>query len=150
MHSLSRAWSALSAVADPEIPSVSIVDLGIVRSVDVHDDSVIAQLTPTWSGCPAVSVIELEAEAALLRAGFLGVLVQRVLSPPWTTDWITPRGRDALREAGISSPMAGGHAGCPRCGSLQTVVVSEFGSTACKALWCCQDCREPFDTFKPV
>lgn len=156
-----RAWDALDGVHDPEIPHVSIVDLGIVRSVTAAPDGshVEAALSPTYSGCPAVSVIELDAEMALRQAGFRSVTVRRVLAPAWTTDWITPRGHDRLTAAGIAPPAgpAGGkgvllgHApqvACPQCGSLHTERLSEFGSTACKALYRCRDCLEPFDYFK--
>lgn len=158
-----RAWDALESVHDPEIPHVSIVDLGIVRQVTAAADGsrVEAALSPTYSGCPAVLTIELDAETALRRAGFAEVVVRRALSPPWTTDWITEKGRARLKLAGIAPP-AGTAAGkgallgrpavvaCPQCGSGQTEQLSEFGSTACKALYRCRDCLEPFDYFKCI
>lgn len=156
---LDRAWQALCAVPDPEIPLLSIVDLGVVRAVMAEGSRVSADLTPTYSGCPAVSVIELDAETALRSAGFADVLIRRVLAPAWTTDWITETGRQRLREAGIAPPEGSGRSAllghpaqvtCPHCGSAQTEQLSEFGSTACKALWRCRDCREPFDYFKCI
>jgi len=158
------AWDALDTVHDPEIPHLSIVDLGIVRAVTVSADgtAVEAKLSPTYSGCPAVSVIELDAETALRAAGFAEVTVTRVLSPAWTTDWITEKGRQRLQEAGIAPPVAGTSSkmallglgepevACPRCGSVNTEKTSEFGSTACKALYRCRDCLEPFDYFKCI
>ncbi|EKV30708.1 Phenylacetate-CoA oxygenase, PaaJ subunit [Caenispirillum salinarum AK4] len=157
-----RAWEALETVFDPEIPQLSIVDLGIVRAVEAGGDGTVrADLSPTYSGCPAVSVIELDAEVALRAAGFASVTIKRALSPAWTTDWITDRGRQKLLEAGIAPPA--GEASkmalldpevssvtCPHCGSENTEQVSEFGSTACKALHRCRDCLEPFDYFKCI
>lgn len=162
-----RAWDALQGVEDPEIPQLSIVDLGIVRDVRVSQGAdgaarVEADLTPTYSGCPAVSVIELDAETALRAAGFAEVAVRRVMAPAWTTDWITDRGRQKLIEAGIAPPVAGSsnklailgladpEVSCPHCGSTHTRKISEFGSTACKALWRCDACLEPFDYFKCI
>lgn len=158
-----RAWQALEDVHDPEIPHVSIVDLGIVRGVTAAADGsrVEAALSPTYSGCPAVSVIELDAETALRAAGFAEVVIRRQMAPAWTTDWITERGRERLRAAGIAPPDAAGagkaallgrpaQVACPQCGSPHTEQLSEFGSTACKALWRCRDCLEPFDYFKCI
>lgn len=157
-----RAWEALENVFDPEIPQLSIVDLGIVRAVAVAaDGSVRADLSPTYSGCPAVSVIELDAEVALRAAGFRDVNINRVLSPAWSSDWITDRGRDRLKAAGIAPPAGKVSrlalmdpeftiVACPHCGSENTEQVSEFGSTACKALRRCRDCVEPFDYFKCI
>lgn len=163
MSAESRAWEALEGVHDPEIPHVSIVDLGIVRRVTAAPDGsrVEAALSPTYSGCPAVLTIELDAETALRRAGFSEVVVTREMAPAWTTDWITEKGRERLRIAGIAPPV-GQAAGkgsllgrpaevaCPKCGSTHTEQLSEFGSTACKALYRCRECLEPFDYFKCI
>ncbi len=156
---LARARAIAGAVMDPEIPVLTIADLGVLRDVRLGDDGVTeVDITPTYSGCPAMNVIAFEVEAALAAAGFSDVRVRLVLSPAWTTDWMTQAGRDALRGYGIAPPAA--RAGrralfgadddtpCPRCGSLATEKLSEFGSTACKALWRCTACREPFDQFK--
>lgn len=158
-QAVERAWQALSSVPDPEIPLLSIVDLGVVRAVRVEEGAVSADLTPTYSGCPAVSMIELDAETALREAGFTAVAIRRVLAPAWTTDWITATGRQRLLDAGIAPPAGSGrsallghpdHVTCPQCGSDQTQQLSEFGSTACKALWRCRSCLEPFDYFKCI
>lgn len=151
------AW--LGDVADPEIPVLAITDLGIVRNVTIQDD-VVVELTPTYSGCPATEVIEQSVLDALHRHGVENVTIKRVLSPPWTTDWISAEGRDKLREYGIAPPASGGSkrellhgnrdVACPRCASLNTTVVSEFGSTACKASYKCNDCLEPFEYFKCI
>ncbi len=154
-----RILEALEQVHDPEIPALSIVDLGILRGIETAPDgTTVVRITPTYTGCPATRLIELEVRAALDRAGFPDVRVETVLSPPWTTDWITERGRQRLREAGIAPPERGGdraslfgpepEVACPRCGSADTERVSEFGSTACKALYRCRSCREPFEYFK--
>lgn len=149
----------LSEVADPEIPVLTIADLGILRDVRI-EDGVIVELTPTYSGCPATEVIEQSVLAALQRQGVEDVRIERVLSPPWTTDWISDEGRDKLREYGIAPPAEGGTkrellngtrtVACPRCASTDTAVVSEFGSTACKASYKCNDCLEPFEYFKCI
>jgi ring-1,2-phenylacetyl-CoA epoxidase subunit PaaD len=138
-----RILSVLAGVADPEIPMISVVDLGIVR--EVHDDRVI--ITPTYTGCPAAQVIERDIRDALDAAGYRHVRVESVLSPAWTTDWITPDGRAKLLAYGIAPPTRGTVI-CPRCGSGHTEEISRFGSTPCKALWRCLDCAEPFDLFK--
>ncbi|MDT7934073.1 MAG: 1,2-phenylacetyl-CoA epoxidase subunit PaaD [Sphingomonadaceae bacterium] len=147
-----RTWVVLASVPDPEIPAVSVVDLGMVRSVT--KDSV--TLTPTYSGCPATLAIELAVAAALRDAG-LPQRVATTLSPAWSTDWISDAGRERLRAYGIAPPPRGaaeaslhnrGAAECPRCGSSHTREVSRFGSTPCKAQWRCLDCLEPFDRMK--
>ena len=149
----------LSDVADPEIPVLSIMDLGIVRGVTVNDQVTVA-LTPTYSGCPATEVIEQSVIDALHEHGVEDVLIDRVLSPPWTTDWISDEGRNKLRDYGIAPPEQGSSKrellfgsraiACPRCNSKNTQVVSEFGSTACKASYKCVDCLEPFEYFKCI
>lgn len=142
----SELWSVLTSVPDPEIPVLSIVDLGIVR--EISEDRVI--LTPTYTGCPATQVVERMVRDALDAAGFEEVRIETTLSPPWTTDWITPEGRDKLRAYGIAPPNAPGERAvhCPQCGSAETEEISRFGSTPCKALWRCRSCAEPFDLFK--
>ncbi len=138
----------LSEVADPEIPVLTITDLGIVRDVDCSD-GVTVSLTPTYSGCPATEAIEASVIAALEERGVENVSIRRVLSPPWTTDWISEAGRNKLRVYGIAPPERRARpVACPRCESSNTEVVSEFGSTACKAAHKCLDCLEPFEYFK--
>lgn len=149
----------LGEVADPEIPVLSITDLGIVRDVVVGDGVRVA-LAPTYSGCPATEVIERSVVDALTARGLGPVTIERVLSPPWTTDWISAEGRDKLQCYGIAPPprAAGKRAllrgdapvACPRCGSTVTSEVSEFGSTPCKASWRCDECLEPFEYFKCI
>ena len=138
----------LSMVADPEIPVLTIMDLGIVRDVDCSD-GVTVSLTPTYSGCPATEAIEASVVAALEDRGVAEVRIKRVLSPPWTTDWISTEGREKLRIYGIAPPERRNRPiACPRCESANTEQVSEFGSTACKASYKCLDCLEPFEYFK--
>lgn len=136
----------LDKVMDPEIPVVSIMDLGIVRGFALDPPRVL--ITPTYTGCPATIAIERAVRDALDDAGFDQVHVERVLFPPWTTDWITERGREQLRAYGIDPPHPETEAQCPRCGSTDTTEVSRFGSTPCKAQWRCNACHEPFDRFK--
>jgi len=152
-----RAWDAAASVVDPEIPVLTIADLGVLREVTVNHGRVEVAITPTYSGCPAMNMIGLEIELALQRAGFGEAKVRTVLSPAWTTDWMSEDGRRKLREYGIAPPLAAGsrralfgieQVACPQCGSGNTEVLSEFGSTSCKALWRCKNCREPFDYFK--
>ena len=152
-----RAWDAAAAVLDPEVPAVTVADLGILRSVEVSGTTATARVTPTYSGCPAVLAIEVSIEAALRQAGFEPV-IERVLAPAWTTDWITPEGREKLRAYGIAPPVQASNSKralfgdttvpCPRCASHDTEKLSEFGSTACKAQYRCTSCLEPFDYFK--
>lgn len=155
---LTRAYEVAAAVPDPEIPVVTLADLGILRGVERHDGAVVVKLTPTYTGCPATLAIRLDVEAALMSAGFAGVRVEIVLAPPWTTDDITEAGRAKLLAYGIAPPPSRSGRGailfgtdtiaCPRCRSTSTIRISEFGSTPCKALWRCEACREPFDVFK--
>lgn len=138
----------LAGVADPEIPVLSVVDLGIVRHVRLDADGAVeVGLSPTYSGCPATSIIKADVAAALRSGGYREVRVVDVLAPPWTTDWISGEGRRKLHDYGIAPPTAGPIA-CPQCGSLETTKLSEFGSTPCKSLHRCESCREPFDHFK--
>jgi len=156
-------WAWLSEVPDPEIPVVSVVDLGIVRHVGWDEaGELVVTVTPTYSGCPATEVIADEIARAIRRRGVERVRLETRLSPPWTTDWITDRGREKLSGYGIAPPgykvvdasaiLRGRDAppiACPRCGSTRTSLTSRFGSTPCKALYRCDECLEPFDYFKP-
>ena len=156
-----QVWSWLGAVADPEIPVISVVDLGIVRNVAFDGDECVVTITPTYSGCPAMQVIAESVTAALHAQGIEHVRLVNQLSPAWTTDWMSETGRAALKGYGIAPPAEqvidisslkrGSPAPtivCPNCGSTHTEVTSQFGSTPCKALYKCLDCREPFDYFK--
>lgn len=153
-----RAWRAAATVHDPEMPVLTIEDLGVLRGVREDGATIVATITPTYSGCPAMDMIAVHVELALRNAGFDDVKVERVLAPAWTTDWMTPEGRAKLSAYGIAPPegLAGRGAlfgaepiiPCPHCGSTHTAKLSEFGSTACKALYRCDSCREPFDYFK--
>lgn len=157
---LDLAWRVLGAVMDPEVPVVSVVDLGIVRDLDWQQGHLHVVVTPTYSGCPATEVIEQDIQQALETAGFAAPRLERRLDPAWTTDWITATGRQALSTYGIAPPAPGGskrsllgeapEVSCPQCGSHHTERLSEFGSTACKALYRCLECREPFDYFKCI
>ncbi len=151
-----RALAAASGVVDPEIPVLTIADLGVLRAVRLAGDTVEIEITPTYSGCPAMRVIEQELATALRAAGIGKFRIATVLSPAWTTDWLSKEGRRKLAEFGIAPPAGisrRSHFGtdavaCPRCGSAETERISEFGSTACKALYRCRRCAEPFDYFK--
>ena len=157
-----RAWRMLGDVADPEIPVISVVDLGIVRELHARPDGGIeVGLSPTYSGCPATVVIRERVVQALEQGGFAPVIVREVLSPPWSSDWISTAGRERLARYGIAPPAqavssvralhhAPAPVRCPRCGSARTSEVSAFGSTPCKALHRCEDCREPFEYFKCI
>jgi len=138
--------AALDTVPDPEIPVLSITDLGIVRGVAENPKRVL--VTPTYTGCPATIAIEASIREALDKAGFDAVGIERVIYPPWTTDWITDRGRQRLKTYGIAPPDPSATAECPQCGSTDTEEVSRFGATPCKAQWRCKSCLEPFDRFK--
>ncbi len=137
-------WDVLATVPDPEIPVVSVVELGIVRAVE--DGRVV--ITPTYSGCPATLAIENSIRAALDAAGYRDVRIDTAIAPPWTTDWITPEGRNKLRRYGIAPPEPSGEVHCPQCGSTDVEEVSRFGSTPCKSQFRCRACLEPFDRFK--
>ncbi len=145
-----KAWAAAAAVVDPEIPVLTIADLGVLREVRVEGEIVTVSITPTYSGCPAMSAIARDVETALRRAGIDKLRVDTVLSPAWTTDWLSEEGRRKLAAYGIAPPVkeAGNGVSCPRCGSPETECISAFGSTACKALYRCRHCAEPFDYFK--
>jgi ring-1,2-phenylacetyl-CoA epoxidase subunit PaaD len=159
-----HAWDIAASVVDPEIPVLTIEDLGVLRSVDIVDDEVRVQLTPTYSGCPAIDAMRDDVVAALQQAGYPRVRVTMTLSPAWTTDWMSDDGKRKLAEYGIAAPngRAPVHGGpdrgsrvtlsmavkCPRCDSLDTRELARFGSTSCKALYECRTCLEPFDFFK--
>ena len=158
-------WDCLSQVSDPEIPAISIVDLGIVRAIEPSADGRCdIVITPTYSGCPAMHVIEENIQQVLREQGLTNIQIRTQLSPAWTTDWISDVGKEKLRAFGIAPParLATGiidisalsfddetDIACPQCGSMHTRLISQFGSTACKALYRCSDCLEPFDYFKP-
>jgi ring-1,2-phenylacetyl-CoA epoxidase subunit PaaD len=162
MTTQAQVWQWLDAVMDPEVPVVSVVDLGIVREIALQDDVVNVVLTPTYSGCPATEVIANDITLALQQHG-LQAKIRTQIAPPWTSDWMSAKGREALRAYGIAPPAhlaqdtpqvvhlhrSGPAVACPLCGSSQTRLISQFGSTACKALYRCNSCLEPFDYFKP-
>jgi ring-1,2-phenylacetyl-CoA epoxidase subunit PaaD len=160
MLTTEQAWDVLARVADPEIPVISVTELGIVREVAASGQAVEVVVTPTYSGCPATEVIERSIADALREAGAGEVRVKTRLAPPWSTDWIAPEAREKLRRYGIAPPAAVDAAvqtigfvprvDCPLCGSGNTERLSAFGATACKALYRCRDCREPFEYFKPI
>ncbi|MGD9603309.1 MAG: 1,2-phenylacetyl-CoA epoxidase subunit PaaD [Gammaproteobacteria bacterium] len=153
-------WQVLAQISDPEIPVISIVDLGIVREVALHGDAVTVTVTPTYAGCPATDAIRQDIVHALQAVGLATVQVHTRLSPAWTTDWIALPAREALRAYGIAPPCAVAAADtprplrfqprCPRCHSPRTALLAPFGATPCKALYRCEACREPFDYFKPL
>lgn len=144
-------WDWLDAVPDPEIPVISVVDLGIVRGVVWDGDVLEVAVTPTYSGCPATSVIAMDIETALRDRGVGDVRIKTQIAPAWTTDWLSDKGRARLEEYGIAPPRAaGGPERCPLCKSRNVARVSQFGSTPCKAQWRCADCLEPFDYFKCI
>lgn len=148
----------LQEVTDPEIPVLSIMDMGVVREIEKEGDVVVVKITPTYSGCPAMDTIAIDIKATLEQAGY-ECKVKQILAPAWTTDWITPKGRARLAAYGIAPPLeamadkqalldGGRIVPCTRCGSTNTKMISQFGSTACKALFQCEECLEPFDYFK--
>lgn len=151
-------WQVLTQVQDPEIPTVSIVDLGIIRSVSLSLRQIFVEVTPTYSGCPATDLINDLILEALCHAGYQNIKIEQVLSPAWTSDFITSTGRKKLIDAGIAPPkglvskssLIDREITCPHCNSENTRLISEFGSTACKALYQCNDCREAFDYFKCI
>lgn len=164
-----QVWRWLSEVPDPEIPVISLTDLGIIRDVEWQEDTLVVTVTPTYSGCPATTIINLDIETALRARGIDRLRLERRLSPPWTTDWLSAAGREKLRAYGIAAPVDGTAAdgalagriarlagrsnlaiACPRCGSGRTERVSQFGSTPCKASYRCRECLEPFDYFKCI
>ena len=154
-----KIWLILEEVKDPEVPVLSIIDLGIVRSVKMDNEQVSIVITPTYSGCPAMDVIQMDIRLKLLEKGYRNISIQQSLSPAWTTDWMTEAGKRKLKEFGIAPPNPKQQfcsseifqqeaVQCPRCNSFHTEAISQFGSTACKALYRCNDCKEAFDYFK--
>ncbi len=164
--STASAWTIAAGVPDPELPMVTLADLGILRDVRQEGDAVIVTITPTYSGCPAMREISQDLRYRLGQAGFGNVRVRTELCPPWTSDWISSDGREKLRAAGIAPPhptgartagpipltlsVASRSVPCPRCGSARTDQTSQFSATACKALYRCQECREPFEYVKEI
>ena len=152
--------SFLEEIKDPEVPVLSIIDLGIVKEVKVNNDEIEIVITPTYSGCPAMDVIKIEIRMILLENGFHNIKITSVLSPAWTTDWMSEHGKQKLKAFGIAPPTVkqqichtelfhdGEAIQCPKCNSYNTRLISQFGSTACKALYVCENCKEPFDYFK--
>lgn len=162
MKSKEHILSLLSEIPDPEIPVITIVELGVIRDIQVINDTTIElKITPTYSGCPAMKQIEDDVRKKLTEHGFTSITINTVFSPPWTTDWITPEAKEKLRKYGIAPPETTTEdkswltgktksIACPRCKSTNTKLISQFGSTACKALYQCNDCLEPFDYFKCI
>lgn len=147
MATEAQIWAWLDEVPDPEIPVLSLVDLGIIRRVDVSDSGVVVKVTPTYSGCPATSIINLDIETKLRAEGVENLTLEQVISPPWSTDWIKPEAHEKMQKYGIAPPKKGTPC-CPLCGSTHTELLSQFGSTPCKSHYRCKDCLEPFDAFK--
>ncbi len=144
-----QIWDWLDAVPDPEIPVISVVDLGVVRDVSVSEEGVEVTITPTYTGCPAMSVIAFDIEMALAQKGVENIMLKTQIAPAWTTDWLSKKGRARLEDYGIAPPqVAGGPERCPQCKSTNVERISQFGSTPCKAQWRCQSCLEPCDYFK--
>ncbi len=153
-------WQALETVMDPEIPVVSVVDMGIVREVETGPDGVVVTMTPTFSGCPALDVMRHDIAAAVRDLGVANVTVETTLSPPWSSDWITNDGREKLRQFGLAPPHRHGGqvanvaffdvAECPRCGSTNTSLRNSFGPTLCRMIWYCNDCQDAFEQFKAL
>lgn len=146
-----QIWGWLDAVPDPEIPVISVVDLGIVRGVEWDGETLEVAVTPTYSGCPATTIIAFDIETALRDHGIDSIRIKTRIAPAWTTDWLTDKGRRKLETYGIAPPRAaGGPERCPHCKSEDVERISQFGSTPCKAQWRCTDCLEPFDYFKCI
>ncbi len=157
---IKKIWQILGTVNDPEVPVLTVLDLGIVREVQIKNDQIEIIITPTYSGCPAMDAISIDIKFKLIEAGYKNVKVISVLSPAWTTDWMSEDGKQKLKAYGIAPPNAKQQVcrndlfapneavQCPHCNSYHTSRISEFGSTACKALYQCDDCKEPFDYFK--
>ena len=150
-----KIWDILETITDPEIPVLTIMDLGIVRDVKIHADEIQVIITPTYTGCPAMDMIAMNIRLGLAENGYKNIKITSVLSPAWTTDWMSAAGKEKLREYGIAPPVSAsdrdgviGKIQCPQCQSTDIKLISQFGSTACKALYQCNDCKEPFDYFK--
>ncbi len=149
-----KILAILGEVTDPEVPVLTITDLGIVRDVKINGDEVEVIITPTYTGCPAMDMIAMNIKLALIENGYSNIKITSVLAPAWTTDWMSEDGKRKLKEYGIAPPLTRSVVPsdraiqCPQCNSANTKLISEFGSTACKALYQCKDCKEPFDYFK--
>jgi len=148
-----KIWSILETVTDPEVPVLTVTDLGIIRDVKINDEEIEVVITPTYTGCPAMDMIAANIKMELLSNGYSKIKITSVLSPAWTTDWMSEEGKRKLKQYGIAPPdkrfsIPKDGVECPQCHSSNTKLVSEFGSTACKALYQCNDCKEPFDYFK--
>lgn len=154
-----QIWEALQDVKDPEIPAVSVVEMGMIRNIGVEKGRVIVTMTPTFAGCPALQVMQANIEGRLRQEGAEEVAVKVTLSPPWSTDWVTPEGRQKLKDFGLAPPPR--HLGlleevlqepatCPYCGSKDTTLKNNFGPTLCRAIYYCNNCQQPFEQFKPV
>jgi len=155
-----KIWKLLEQVNDPEVPVLSVIDLGIIRDVKINNDEIEIVITPTYSGCPAMDVISMNIRMELLQHGFHKIKITSILSPAWTTDWMSEQGKEKLKAFGIAPPTGKQQVchtelfhdaeaiQCPKCNFYNTRLISQFGSTACKALYVCEDCREPFDYFK--
>ena len=153
-------WSLLETVTDPEVPVLTVTDLGIIRDVKINDDEVEIIITPTYTGCPAMDMIAMNIRLALIENGYRKIKITSILSPAWTTDWMSEAGKENLKAYGIAPPnpkqavcdtklfAEQESVQCPHCNSYHTQLISQFGSTACKALYKCDDCKEPFDYFK--
>jgi ring-1,2-phenylacetyl-CoA epoxidase subunit PaaD len=161
MFSEKEIWDILAEVEDPEIPVINVVEMGIVRGVQIEGDIVKVTITPTYSGCPAMKTIEEDIREILVEKKVSSFEVNTVLSPAWTTDWMTDIAKEKLRSTGIAPPVGTSSdkgllmgkvrdVRCPRCGSKNTSMISQFGSTACKSLYKCNDCLDPFDYFKCI
>jgi ring-1,2-phenylacetyl-CoA epoxidase subunit PaaD len=159
--STDQIWQWLKEVSDPEIPVLTVVDMGVVRDVELEEENLTISITPTYSGCPAMNEIEENIKKTLHGKGLENVKVKTLISPPWTTDWMTDEGKERLREFGIAPPEGGSKdkstlfaepkkVTCPHCRSTETEMISQFGSTACKSMYKCEDCLEPFDYFKCI
>ncbi len=153
MDTTHEIWNILQSVSDPEIPVLTILDLGIVRDVQQKEDVIEVVITPTYNGCPAMDMISMNIKLALAEHGYTKVHITSILAPAWTTDWMTEEGKQKLKQYGIAAPnkkftIPEDGVECPQCNSTNTKLISAFGSTACKALYQCNDCKEPFDYFK--
>lgn len=155
---INKAWKLMEDIYDPEVPVLSIIDLGIIRDIQLTNDAIEIFITPTYSGCPAMDVISMNIRIALAENGFKKIKITQQLSPAWTTDWMTKKGKEKLKVYGIAPPVGKSFdkkylenelkVECPLCHSANTKLISQFSSTACKALYQCNDCQEPFDYFK--
>ena len=151
----SRVWDILSQVMDPEIPALNVIEMGIIRRVELEPSGVTVTITPTYSGCPAMDMISREIDQALRQAGFVQIKIKTTYAPPWTSDWLTSEARRKLVESGIAPPPPVGAPGdlpvaCPYCGATKTELRSFFGCTACKSMHFCNACRQPFESFKSI